>query len=54
MAAWHSDLVNVAFADGHVKAVTLDYLVTRDTNVTRGRRWLPNGAYKYFEIEDRN
>ncbi len=51
VAAWHSNFVNVAFADGHVKAVTLDYLVTRDTTLAVNSK---TGAYKYFEIEDRN
>ena len=53
VAAWHTNFVNVAFADGHVKAVTLDYLVTRDKTLAAGAA-APNGAYKYFEIEDRN
>ncbi len=51
VAAWHSNFVNVAFADGHAKAVTLDYLVTRDTTLPVNSK---SGAYKYFEIEDRN
>ena len=51
VAAWHTDLVNVAYADGHVKAVRLDNLVTRDTTLAVNGK---SGAYKYFEIEDRN
>jgi len=51
VAAWHTDRTNVLFSDGHVKAVSLDYLVTRDTTLPVNGS---TGAYKYFEIEDRN
>ena len=51
VAAWHTNLANVAYADGHVKSVSLDYLATRDTTLPVNGL---SGAYKYFEIEDRN